>query len=229
MTRRYSYKLEAGRIGAGVMTLIAMGAGCNHAMAQAEQQTTTSSDQEVSIPMPVLQSPAETRPPYADARPIPKIVRTETTPGTDGLTRGTSYLEADQVINSDDDVTTAVGSVELRQNGRTIRADKVISNAVTGVTTAEGHTQTLNEDGSVQFSDKITYDDNMQSGYSENFASIGRDNSKVFARRLAEALLGRRPAAVLRLGPMSRSLPLLKALLPAAALDRLLMRRFALR
>ncbi|CAM3196338.1 LPS-assembly protein LptD [Asticcacaulis taihuensis] len=200
MTKRYSYKLEAGRIGAGVITLIAMGAGCNHAMAQSQGQAARVAGvtgtqfafelalaqvaaTEITAPAP---SPAETRPPYADARPIPKIIRTETTPGTDGLTRGTSYLEADQVINSDDDVTTAVGSVELRQNGRTIRADKVISNSVTGVTTAEGHTQTLNEDGSVQFSDKITYDDNMQSGYSENFASIGRDNSKVFARRLEQ-------------------------------------------
>ena len=178
MTRRYSNKLEAGRLGAGLITLIAMGAGCNHAVAQ------SATDQMVSLP--VAPTAAETRPPYADAKPMVKIVRTETTPGADGLTKGTSYLEADQLTNSDDDVTTATGSVELRQNGRTIRADRIISNAATGVTTAEGHTQTLNEDGSVQFSDRITYDDNMESGYSENFASIGRNNSKVFARRLEQ-------------------------------------------
>ncbi|HTM79539.1 LPS-assembly protein LptD [Asticcacaulis sp.] len=178
MIKRYSYKLEAGRLGVGLITLIAMSAGCNHAMAQNE------ADQ--PPPVPAAPTAAETRPPYADAKPMPKIVRTETTPGTDGLTKGTSYLEADKVTNSEDDVITATGSVELRQNGRTIRADKVTSNSATGVTTAEGHTQTLNEDGSVQFSDRITYDDNMQSGYSENFASIGRDNSKVFARRLEQ-------------------------------------------
>ena len=178
MTRRYSNKLEAGRIGAGLITLIAMGAGCNHAMAQ------STANQMISLP--AAPTAAETRPPYADAKPMAKIVRTETTPGADGLTKGTSYLEADQLTNSDDDVTTATGSVELRQNGRTIRADRIISNAATGVTTAEGHTQTLNEDGSVQFSDRITYDDNMESGYSENFASIGRNNSKVFARRLEQ-------------------------------------------
>ncbi len=175
MIKRYSHKLEAGRLGAGLITLIAMSAGCSHAIAQ------DAADQ-----MPAAPAAAETRPPYADAKPMPKIVRTETTPGTDGLTKGTSYLEADKVTNSEDDVVTATGRVELRQNGRTIRADKVISNSATGVTTAEGHTQTLNEDGSVQFSDRITYDDNMQSGYSENFASIGRDNSKVFARRLEQ-------------------------------------------
>jgi LPS-assembly protein len=178
MIKRYSYKLEAGRLGVGLITLIAMSAGCNHAMAQNEADQIP--------PVPAAPTAAETRPPYADAKPMPKIVRTETTPGTDGLTKGTSYLEADKVTNSEDDVVTATGSVELRQNGRTIRADKVTSNSATGVTTAEGHTQTLNEDGSVQFSDRITYDDNMQSGYSENFASIGRDNSKVFARRLEQ-------------------------------------------
>ncbi len=189
MIKRYSHKLEASRLGAGLITLIAMGAGCSHAMAQSQTQDDRPADATAGTQLPLVQAvaiPAESRPPYADARPVPKIIRTETTPGTDGLTRGTSYLEADKVINSDDDVTTATGSVELRQNGRTIRADKVISNSVTGVTTAEGHTQTLNEDGSVQFSDRITYDDNMQSGYSENFASIGRDNTKIFARRLEQ-------------------------------------------
>jgi LPS-assembly protein len=200
MIKRYSYKLEAGRLGAGLITLIAAGAGCNHAMAQAQPKIMAgygmvtgtqmafelAMAQAAGVQLASQATTAESRPPYADAKPIPKIVRTETTPGTDGLTKGTSYLEADQVLNSDDDVTTATGSVELRQNGRTIRADKVISNSATGVTTAEGHTQTLNEDGSIQFSDRITYDDNMESGYSENFASIGRDNSKVFARRLEQ-------------------------------------------
>jgi len=198
MIKRYSYKLEAGRLGAGLITLVAMGAGCSHAVAQTQPNGARSTGTQLAFELALAQAAAgqvttqaatsapETRPPYADARPIPKSVRTDTTPGTDGLTRGASYLEADQVTNGDDDVTIATGRVELRQNGRTIRADKVTSNSVTGVTTAEGHTQTLNEDGSVQFSDRITYDDNMQSGYSENFASIGRDNSKVFARRLEQ-------------------------------------------
>ena len=200
MIKRYSYKLEAGRLGAGLITLVALGAGCNHAMAQGQPlggrsgEVMTGTQTAFELAMAQAASAqvasqalaAESRPPYADAKPMPKIVRTETTPGTDGLTKGTSYLEADKVTNTDDDVITATGSVELRQNGRTIRADKVISNSETGVTTAVGHTQTLNEDGSVQFSDRITYDDNMQSGYSENFASIGRDNSKIFARRLEQ-------------------------------------------
>ncbi len=203
MIKRYSYKLEAGTLGAGLITLIAMGAGCSHAMAQTRPQiarpTGMTTGTQLAFELAIEQAAAaqvasqapppvdaEARPPYANAKPMPKIVRTETTPGTDGLKKGVSYLEADKVTNSDDDVTIATGSVELRQNGRTIRADKVTSNSATGVTSAEGHTQTLNEDGSVQFSDRISYDDNMQSGYSENFASIGRDNSKIFARRLEQ-------------------------------------------
>ncbi|MFT4075553.1 MAG: LPS assembly protein LptD [Asticcacaulis sp.] len=133
-------------------------------------------------------SPAnpEDRPPYANAKPVRKVVRTATVPGNDGLVLDQSYLEADHVLNGEDGVTTATGNVQLRQNGRTIIADKVTTNSTTGVTEAEGHTRTIAEDGSIQFSDHIRYDDNMQSGYSENFASIGRNNSKVFARRLEQ-------------------------------------------
>jgi LPS-assembly protein len=210
MIKRYSNMLDKSGVSAGLISLVAICAGCGHAAAQTQSpgasgfrtgsqlafelamaQVSTSNTDPAAV---MAAAPADTatatsaedRPPYAKAKPLPKIIRTDTVAGTDGLVRDQSYVEADQVSNSDDGITTATGSVQLRQNGRTIRADKVVSNATTGVTEAEGHTQTIGEDGSVQFSDHLRYDDNMQSGYSENFASIGRNNSKVFARRLEQ-------------------------------------------
>ena len=53
--------------------------------------------------------------------------------------------------------------------------------------------------------------------------------AELFSSRLADVLLSARPAPMVRIGPMSRLLPLLKALLPTASLDRILMKRFALR
>lgn len=111
-------------------------------------------------------------------------VATETTPGPDGLTKGAAFVQSETLTTADKDTIVARGNVEMRQNDRLIRADTVTHNDKTGVTTAEGHTQTINADGSVQYSDRITYDDENQSGVSENFAAIAADNTKVFARRV---------------------------------------------
>lgn len=54
-------------------------------------------------------------------------------------------------------------------------------------------------------------------------------SAESFSSRLADVLLAAKPPAVVRLGPKSRMLPVLKALLPTASLDRILMKRFALR
>ena len=209
--KRYSLYL-----GAGLVTLMAMGVGCGApAMAQAQASTTDAMDgkgvtgTQLAFELAMAQASAAditeqvevtpTDTPLTDttsgdstqAKSKPaktaKSVRTETTPGTDGLKKGVSYIEADQIKRIDDEgLTEASGKVEMRINGRTIRADTVTSNATTGVTTAKGHTQTINEDGSVQFADSITYDDNMESGYSENFALMGKNNTKVFARRVEQ-------------------------------------------
>ena len=107
-------------------------------------------------------------------------------PGPDGLLPGGAYVEANQVETLTQDQYVANGDVEMRFKNRTIRADQVQFNAQTGVTVATGHTQTFNDDGTVQFADSITYDDTMKSGVSYNFAAISRDNAKVFARKVEQ-------------------------------------------
>ncbi|CAL4867524.1 LPS-assembly protein LptD [Asticcacaulis sp. MM231] len=180
--KRYSLYL-----GAGLVTLMTMGVGCG-ASAMAQASTADAADgksitgTQLAFELAMAQAGAVTV-----ASKASNDGRTETTPGTDGLAKGVSFIEADQIKRIDEEgLTEASGNVQMRLNGRTIRADTVTSNANTGVTIAKGHTQTINEDGSVQFADSITYDDNMESGYSENFALMAKNNTKVFARRLEQ-------------------------------------------
>lgn len=61
-------------------------------------------------------------------------------------------------------------------------------------------------------------------------ASQGKSmEATTFANRLNTELLSGSPSAVIRLGPLSRLLPVLKAILPTAAMDRVLRRRFGLK
>ena len=105
-------------------------------------------------------------------------------PGPDGLVPGGTYVQADHITTPSSDIMVATGSVEMRYNGKIVRADKITYNSTTDITVAEGHTQTINPDGSVQYSDRITYNGQMESGVSENFAAVSADHSKVFARRV---------------------------------------------
>ncbi len=105
-------------------------------------------------------------------------------PGPDGLVDGAAYIEADRIIQTDENHIVATGNVQMRYKDKIIRADKITYDAQTDITVAEGHTQTINDDGSVQYSDRISYNGTQESGSSENFAAIDKDNAKVFARRV---------------------------------------------
>jgi len=104
-----------------------------------------------------------TRPTFARPAPVP-----------DGLKPDELYMEADEVIRDDEHkTTTAQGSVEMRYQGRTVRADRVIyqegENGAQGVIRATGHVQVINADGTVEFADDLVTDDKMQAGVAQGF------------------------------------------------------------
>lgn len=190
--KRYSPNLSAGLVsfmamsaacaGASQAAPLPAGAGVDHtgmqvafelAMASAAQALTTSAAQ------PTQNQPTQNQ-------PASKTAAADDKPGPDGLRPGAAYVEADQVESLTQNQFVANGSVEMRYKDRTIHADQVQYNTDTGVTVATGHTQTVDDDGTIQFADSITYDDNMKSGVSYNFAAISRDNAKVFARKVEQ-------------------------------------------
>jgi LPS-assembly protein len=107
----------------------------------------------------------------------------------DGLAPDELYMEAD-VLTRDDKAnrTTAEGSVEIRYQGRTLRADRVVydqgADAQAGVIRAYGHVQIIGSDGSVEFADELTLDDKMSAGVGRGFAARLPDNGKIAAATL---------------------------------------------
>jgi len=90
----------------------------------------------------------------------------------DGLAPEAFFLEADQVIQNDgENVVTAKGDVEVRYQGRTLRAQEVTYDRATGVVTASGQTTLINPDGSAQFAEAITLDDQMRAGIAQGFST----------------------------------------------------------
>ena len=61
------------------------------------------------------------------------------TPSPDGLADGELYMEADLVIRDDKNkITTARGNVEVRYQGRTLRANELIYDETLGTMRAKG-------------------------------------------------------------------------------------------
>lgn len=107
------------------------------------------------------------------------------TPGAtsaDGMQEGELYLEADLIVrDGDKKTTTASGDVEVRYNGRTLRAQELAYDEAQGVITARGDVQIIAEDGSVEFADEITLDDEMKAGVAVGFSTRLQENVKIAA------------------------------------------------
>jgi len=113
---------------------------------------------------------------------------------TDGLKPGELYMEADQLLHDEKNgVTTAEGSVEVRYEDRTLRADRLVYKEpppppegqppaptgrdapAQGVIRAYGHVQVIHDDGSVEYADQLTVDDKMQAAIAMGFAARMKD------------------------------------------------------
>jgi LPS-assembly protein len=74
-------------------------------------------------------------------------------------------LEADELITDDAARTvTAQGDVQVRYQGRTLRADQLVYNLDTGVIRAIGNVQVVLEDGSVTYAEEVEADEAMNVG-----------------------------------------------------------------
>jgi len=179
---RYSFK-----VGVGLVS-VALGAGANDcALAQSRTEfafalamAQTQADNPATAPLPATAAAKSAAAITTDATGRQQV----SLPGPDGLVPGAAYLEADRIVQPDDTQIIATGRVQMRYKDKIIRADRITYSSQTETTVAEGHTQTINDDGSVQFSDRIAYNGNQESGSSENFAAIDKSNAKVFARRV---------------------------------------------
>ncbi|MDO1558363.1 LPS assembly protein LptD [Brevundimonas sp. 2R-24] len=102
--------------------------------------------------------------------------------GPDGLAPGELYIEGDAVTGvQDSDEVQADGSVQARYEGRTLRADHLTYNRQSGLVTARGNAQIINPDGTVQYADTVTLDDDLLAGVATGFATRLEDGVKLAA------------------------------------------------
>jgi LPS-assembly protein len=93
-------------------------------------------------------------------------------PGPDGLDQNSFYLEADKVTQDNKTrIATAVGHVEARYRGRTLRAQTVVYDSNTQVVTAKGDVVVVNPDGSAQFAKEMTLDKDFSAGVALGFSA----------------------------------------------------------
>lgn len=131
-------------------------------------------------------APAPTAPITADA--LAKAAAAAPTPplGEQLLGKDGFYIEADTLIRDDQAHTwTARGSVEIRYAGRTLRANEVVYNVTTDVTTARGNVQILNADGTYEYARVMTLDKGFHTGVAAAFSAHQMGNVTVSA---AEAI-----------------------------------------
>ncbi|MBI1407571.1 MAG: LPS assembly protein LptD [Caulobacter sp.] len=118
---------------------------------------------------------------HALAQPVPKA-QPPAPLVDDGLGEDAYYLEADTLIQDDKAQTlTAEGGVEIRHQGRTLRADKVFYNRTTGVVTASGSVSIIEPDGTVAFADEVVLDDQLRAGVAKGFSARLQENIKLAA------------------------------------------------
>lgn len=95
-------------------------------------------------------------------------------------------MEADEVLRDDKTGrTTAQGNIEVRHNGRTLRADRLTYEDETGVIRASGNITILDADGSSETATEVVLDEDMRAGVAQGFAARLPENVKIAAASAA--------------------------------------------
>jgi LPS-assembly protein len=129
--------------------------------------------------------------PNAPDRGLPEATETIDVAATaDGLGPDTMFIQAEHIDIQNQTTVIAHGNVEIRYQGRLIRADKVTYQRDKGHVLAEGHAVSLNPDGSAQYADSLDFYDNksrqaqITTGIGRKIASTFPDNTKIFAAKM---------------------------------------------
>lgn len=100
----------------------------------------------------------------------------------DGLGPKDVYVEADNMVDDRPaNTVTATGHVEVRYQSKTLRAEQVIYNTVTGAVHASGHVMVISPDGSVEYADDAQLDDQLRAGVALGFSALLQDNVTIVA------------------------------------------------
>lgn len=94
------------------------------------------------------------------------------------------HFEADKLqYASDPDVVTATGSVVLRRDEQTVRADTVTWDRKTGKIEASGNIRAVDESGNVLYTDKVELTDELKAGAMQDLLVVLREGGRLAARQ----------------------------------------------
>ncbi|MBB3859214.1 LPS-assembly protein [Novosphingobium hassiacum] len=92
-------------------------------------------------------------------------------------------FEADKVrYDSNSELVTAEGSVVLRREDQTVRADSVVWDRNTGKINAAGNIRFVDEDGNIVYTDKVELTDEFKAGAIEDLLIVLRTGGRLAAR-----------------------------------------------
>ncbi len=92
-------------------------------------------------------------------------------------------LEADEIVyNSESKTVSAVGHVEITDQGRTLLADRVDYDQDSDTVTARGHVSVTDTRGNVAFADQVVLIDHMRDGALQGFGALIGKTGRLAAR-----------------------------------------------
>jgi LPS-assembly protein len=93
-------------------------------------------------------------------------------------------IQADNFIyDQNKQIFTAIGNVDLEQNGQIVKADKMIYDKANDVVYAEGHVVLIDKDGQVYFSEKVKLEQQMKKSVADQMGMMFSDGSRLAARQ----------------------------------------------
>ncbi len=94
-------------------------------------------------------------------------------------------IDADQLIyDKDKNIVSAVGSVQLFYQGRTLQADRVTYDRATRRVTAEGHAKMTDEHGDVVYGSRFELDENFRDGFIDSVQAVTSDKTRFSSPRV---------------------------------------------
>ena len=91
-------------------------------------------------------------------------------------------LQADSLVhNQDGQSVTATGAVILKQEGKTVKADKIIYNLHEDTVVATGNVEFIDDNGDHHFADRFEFNNTLKSGFVEGMKSLLVDGSRFTA------------------------------------------------
>ena len=102
---------------------------------------------------------------------------------SDGEQQRVNFTSDQLVYDTESEVVTVSGNVEMTSEGNNLRADRVIWNRNTGEVRAEGNVRVVNPQGDAAYGDSIVLTDTLRDGVIDNLLLVLEDGGRLAADR----------------------------------------------